>query len=210
MYLGLIKTCLDTKLSLKHTIKLDKHSKDFSMASVYDIPVKTIQGTDSTLNQYEGKVLLVVNVASKCGLTPQYEGLEKLYSEKKDQGLEILGFPANNFLAQEPGTDEEIQQFCSLTYNVNFPLFAKISVAGDDKHPLYDTLIHAIPERLGEGPWWKDLVDYGLTPNAKPEVLWNFEKFVINKQGEVVARFAPDITADDPRLLEVLEVELAK
>ena len=95
------------------------------MASVYDIPVKTIQGTDTTLNQYEGKVLLIVNVASKCGLTPQYEGLEKLYSEKKDQGLEILGFPANNFLAQEPGTDEEIQKFCSLTYNVEFPLFAK-------------------------------------------------------------------------------------
>ena len=180
------------------------------MASVYDIPVKTIQGADTTLNQYEGKVLLVVNVASKCGLTPQYEGLEKLYSEKKDQGLEIIGFPANNFLAQEPGTDEEIQQFCSLTYNVNFPLFSKISVADDDKHPLYQTLTQAIPERIGEGPWWKDLVDYGLTPNPKPEILWNFEKFLVAKNGEIVARFAPDITADDPRLLEVLQTELAK
>ena len=210
MHLGLIKTCLDTELSLKHTIELDQYHKDFSMASAYDIPVKTIQGTDTTLNQYEGKVLLVVNVASKCGLTPQYEGLEKLYSEKKDQGLEILGFPANNFLAQEPGTDEEIQQFCSLTYNVDFPLFSKISVAGDDKHPLYQTLTQAIPERIGEGPWWKDLVDYGLTPNPKPEVLWNFEKFLIAKDGEIVARFAPDITADDPRLLEILQAELAK
>lgn len=179
-------------------------------SSVYDIPLKTINGNDATLNQYEGKVLLLVNVASKCGLTPQYEGLEKLYQDKKSAGLEILGFPANNFLAQEPGSNEEIQQFCSLTYNVSFPLFAKISVAGDDKHPLYDTLIHAIPERLGEGPWWKDLVDYGLTPNPKPEVLWNFEKFLVNKQGEVVARFAPDITADDPRILDAINAELAK
>ena len=178
--------------------------------TVYDIPVNTIKGESSTLNQYQGKVLLIVNVASKCGLTPQYEGLEKLYKEKKDQGLEILGFPANNFLAQEPGSDDEIQQFCSLTYNVDFPLFAKISVAGDDKHPLYDTLINAIPERIGEGPWWKDLVDYGLTPNPKPEVLWNFEKFLVNKNGEIVARFAPDITADDPRITSAIEAELKK
>ncbi|MEG0198554.1 MAG: glutathione peroxidase, partial [Acinetobacter sp.] len=103
--------------------------------SVYDIPVKTIQGNETTLNQYQGKVLLIVNTASKCGLTPQYEGLEKLYQDKKEQGLEILGFPANNFLAQEPGSDEEIQEFCSLNYQVAFPLFSKISVAGEDKHP---------------------------------------------------------------------------
>ena len=178
--------------------------------SVYDIPVKTIQGNDTTLNQYQGKVLLIVNTASKCGLTPQYEGLEKLYKEKKDQGLEILGFPANNFLAQEPGYDEEIQEFCSLNYQVNFPLFSKISVAGEDKHPLYQTLTQAIPERIGEGPWWKDLVDYGLTPNPKPEVLWNFEKFLINKNGEVVARFAPDITEDDARIVDAVNAELAK
>lgn len=176
--------------------------------SVYDISLNNIQGQQSTLNQYQGKVLLVVNVASKCGLTPQYESLEKLYQSKKSEGLEILGFPANNFLEQEPGTNEEIQQFCSINYNVNFPLFAKISVAGPDKHPLYDTLIHAIPERIGEGPWWKDLEEYGLTPNPKPEVLWNFEKFLINKKGQVVARFAPDITAEDPRLLEAIENEL--
>ena len=97
--------------------------------SVYDIPVKTIQGNETTLNQYQGKVLLIVNTASKCGLTPQYEGLEKLYQDKKEQGLEILGFPANNFLAQEPGSDEEIQEFCSLNYQVAFPLFSKISAA---------------------------------------------------------------------------------
>ncbi|HRM29525.1 MAG TPA: glutathione peroxidase [Acinetobacter johnsonii] len=178
--------------------------------SIYNIPVKTIQGEDINLNQYQGKVLLVVNVASKCGLTPQYEGLEKLYQYKKSQGLEILGFPANNFLAQEPGSDAEIQEFCSLNYQVDFPLFSKISVAGDDKHPLYETLTHAVPERIGEGSWWKDLVDYGLTPNEPPEVLWNFEKFLINKNGEVVARFAPDITANDPRIVDAINAELAK
>ncbi len=180
------------------------------MASIYHIPVKTIQGNEVDLSQYQGKVLLVVNVASKCGLTPQYEGLEKLYEAQKENGLEVLGFPANNFLAQEPGTDAEIQEFCSLTYDVKFPLFSKISVAGNDKHPLYQTLTQAIPERIGEGPWWKDLVDYGLTPNPKPEVLWNFEKFLVNKEGEVVARFAPDITADDARLVDAINAELAK
>lgn len=180
------------------------------MASVYDISVKSIDGKETTLNQYAGKVLLLVNVASKCGLTPQYEGLQQLYKDKKDQGLEILGFPANNFLEQEPGTDEEIQEFCSINYQVDFPLFSKISVAGAEKHPLYQVLTQAIPERLGEGPWWEDLVEYGLTPNPKPEVLWNFEKFLVNKQGEVVARFAPDIQANDARITDAINVELAK
>lgn len=180
------------------------------MSTITQITVDKIDGTTTTLDAYQGKVLLVVNVASKCGLTPQYEGLEKLYKEKKSEGLEILGFPANNFLEQEPGSNEDIQQFCSLHYDVTFPLFSKISVAGEDKHPLYQALIAAQPERIGEGPWWQDLVEYGLTPNPKPEVLWNFEKFLINKQGEVVARFAPDITADDPRIVDAIEAELAK
>lgn len=178
--------------------------------SVYDIPVKTIQGDETTLNQYTGKVLLIVNTASKCGLTPQYEGLQKLYADKKAQGLEILAFPSNDFLAQEPGTDAEIQEFCSLNFKVDFPLFAKIPVVGEAKHPLYATLTQAIPERIGEGPWHKDLVDYGLTPNEPPEVLWNFEKFLVNKQGEVVARFAPDITADDARIVDAINTELSK
>ena len=178
------------------------------MASIYNIPVKTILGDETTLNQYEGKVLLIVNVASKCGLTPQYEGLEQLYKDKKNQGFEILGFPANNFLEQEPGSDQEIQEFCSLNFQVDFPLFSKISVAGNDIHPLYQTLIHAIPQRIGEGPWWDDLVNYGLTPNNPPEVLWNFEKFLVNKKGEIVARFAPDIKADDARILEAIDHEL--
>ena len=178
--------------------------------SVYHIPVQNIKGQTVDLEQFKGKVLLIVNVASKCGLTPQYEGLEQLYQTKKDQGLEILGFPANNFLEQEPGSNDEIEQFCSVNYDVHFPLFAKISVAGADKHPLYQTLTQAIPERTGEGPWWKDLVDYGLTPNNPPEVLWNFEKFLVNKNGEIVARFAPDITADDERIVKAIEAELAK
>ena len=180
------------------------------MSTIQDIAFQKMGGATATLADYQGKVALIVNVASKCGLTPQYEALEKLYRLKKAEGLEILGFPANNFLEQEPGTNDEIEQFCSLNYDVHFPLFAKISVAGEDKHPLYQTLTQAIPERLGEGPWWKDLVDYGLTPNNPPEVLWNFEKFLVNKNGEIVARFAPDITADDERIVSAIEAELAK
>lgn len=178
--------------------------------SVYDIAVKTNQGTETTLNQYAGKVLLIVNVASKCGLTPQYEGLQQLYAAKQAQGLEILAFPSNDFLAQEPGSDTEIQQFCSVNYQIDFPLFSKITVVGADKHPLYQALTQAIPERIGEGPWVKDLTDYGLTPNQPPEVLWNFEKFLVNKKGQVVARFAPDIAADDARIMDAIEAELAK
>ncbi|MBJ7517557.1 MAG: glutathione peroxidase, partial [Stenotrophomonas sp.] len=113
--------------------------------SIQEIPVTTIEGQPASLADYRGKVLLVVNVASKCGLTPQYEGLQKLYVEKQAQGLEVLGFPANNFLGQEPGSEADIQQFCQLTYDVSFPMFAKISVAGADVHPLYQQLIAAQP-----------------------------------------------------------------
>lgn len=180
------------------------------MTSVYNIPVVTINGAETTLNQYQGKVLLIVNVASKCGLTSQYEGLQKLYNDQKSAGLEILAFPSNDFLAQEPGSNEEIQQFCSVNYQIDFPLFSKITVVGEDKHPLYQALTQAIPERIGEGPWVKDLTDYGLTPNQPPEVLWNFEKFLVNKNGEVVARFAPDIAADDARISDAIAAELAK
>ena len=178
--------------------------------SIYAIPVKTVSGENTTLADYQGKVLLVVNVASKCGLTPQYEGLQKLYTEKKAEGLEILGFPANNFKGQEPGTDEEIQQFCSLNYNVDFPLFSKISVVGEDQHPLYHYLTQAQPQRTGSEDFAEHLKSFGNTPNEPPEVLWNFEKFLVNKQGEVVARFAPNIPADDPQIVEAINTELAK
>lgn len=178
--------------------------------TIYDIPVNTIQGESSSLKPYAGKVLLVVNTASKCGLTKQYEGLEKLYQSQKAQGLEILGFPANNFKQQEPGSDEEILSFCSLNYDVHFPLFSKISVTGTDQHPLYSVLTQAQPETIGEGPHRARLIGLGIPTTQKPEVLWNFEKFLIDKQGHVVGRFAPDVTADDPRLLQAIETELAK
>ena len=178
--------------------------------SVYGIPVNTITGQKTDLNQYAGKVLLVVNTASKCGLTPQYEGLEKLYQQKKQQGFEILGFPANNFNGQEPGSDDEINSFCSLNYDVSFPLFSKISVSGNDQHPLYARLIEAQPQTTGDGPMRDKLKSFGIEHSNAPEVLWNFERFLINKQGEVVARFAPDITADDARIVAAIDAELAK
>ncbi|WP_287029574.1 MULTISPECIES: glutathione peroxidase [Pseudomonas] len=180
------------------------------MSNLYEIPVTSIDGTAQTLEPYKGKVLLVVNVASKCGLTPQYEGLEKLYESKHAAGLEVLGFPANDFLGQEPGSDEEIKAFCSLTYDVKFPLFAKISVVGDGQHPLYQALTRALPDATGEGPMREKLKGYGIQANPVPEVQWNFEKFLIGRDGRVAARFAPDVTADDPRLVEAVEAELAK
>lgn len=180
------------------------------MSTLYDIPLTRIDGTAATLADYQGKVLLVVNVASKCGLTPQYEGLESLYQSKRDRGLEVLGFPANNFKGQEPGTNEEIRDFCSTTYNVDFPLFSKISVVGEDQHPLYAQLTSAQPNSIGDGPFRERLAGYGMAPADPVDVLWNFEKFLINRQGEVVARFAPDVTADDPRLVAAIEAELAK
>ncbi|MGV7209652.1 glutathione peroxidase [Oxalobacteraceae bacterium A2-2] len=180
------------------------------MASLLDIPLKKIDGGEDTLARHKGKVLLVVNVASKCGLTPQYAGLEKLYQEQRAQGLEVLGFPANDFKGQEPGTDAEIQEFCSLNYDVKFPLYSKISVLGPDQHPLYAELTRAQPEAIGEGPFRERLTQYGVHPENKQDVLWNFEKFLISRDGKVVARFSPDVTAEDPRLLRAIEVELAK
>jgi glutathione peroxidase len=180
------------------------------MSNVYDIPVKRITGEAATLGDYRGNVLLVVNVASKCGLTPQYEGLEQLFEAKRAQGLTVVGFPANNFKEQEPGTDAQIQQFCTLTYNVQFPLFSKISVKGADRHPLYDALTGAQPNAIGEGPFRERLKGYGIDGGALDEVLWNFEKFLIDRNGEVVARFSPDVTANDPRLLAAVDAELSR
>ena len=177
--------------------------------ALQNILLTTIDGTVATLGDYAGKVLLLVNVASKCGLTPQYEGLEKLYREKKDAGLEVLGFPANNFNGQEPGSEDEIRQFCSLTYDVTFPMFAKISVAGADVHPLYQQLVAAQPVATGEGPMREKLVGFGIEPNPAPGILWNFEKFLVGRDGRVVARFAPDVTADDPRLRAAIDAALA-
>jgi glutathione peroxidase len=178
--------------------------------SLYDIPVKRIDGSDGDLSPYRGKVLLIVNVASRCGLTPQYEGLEALYQSRHAQGLEVLGFPANDFKAQEPGTDAEIARFCALNYDVHFPLFSKISVRGDDQHALYAELTRSQRESIGEGPWRDKLRGHGIDTGTPGEVLWNFEKFLVSRRGEVVARFSPDTAADDPRLLSAVDAELAK
>ena len=179
-------------------------------ASIYDIPLTDIAGAPTSLGKYRGEVLLVVNVASKCGLTPQYAGLQKLYADKHAAGLEVLGFPANDFKGQEPGTEAEIASFCSTQYDVDFPLFAKISVVGPEKHPLYKSLTAARPQAEGGDGMRKNLVGYGITPNPQPEVLWNFEKFIIGRDGTVVGRFTPDVTADDPRLVAALDAALAR
>jgi glutathione peroxidase len=182
------------------------------MAPIQDIGVKTIDGRDARLADYAGKVLLIVNVASKCGLTPQYEGLEKLYERYQGQGLEVLGFPANNFNGQEPGSNEEIQSFCTTNFGVKFPMFEKLSVSGVDQHPLYRELVQAAPKATGnpDVDMRAQLKGYGIEPNPEPEVLWNFEKFLVNRQGEVVGRFTPDLPPEDPKIVEAVEAELAK
>jgi glutathione peroxidase len=181
-------------------------------ASILDIPVKKITGEDTSLDEFKGNVLLVVNVASKCGLTPQYEGLEKIYEQYKGQGLIVAGFPANDFKAQEPGTNEDIQTFCTTNFGVKFPLFEKITVVGAEKHPLYEALIAAQPKAvsLSEIPFREKLKGYGIEGNADPEILWNFEKFLVSRSGEVVKRFAPDTQPDAPELKAAIEAELAK
>ncbi len=181
-------------------------------ASVLDIPVKKISGEETTLAEYKGHVLLVVNVASKCGLTPQYEGLERVYEQYKGQGLVVAGFPANDFRAQEPGTNEEIQTFCTTNFGVKFPLFEKITVVGPGKHPLYKALIEEQPKAvsLSEVPFREKLKGYGIDGNPDPEILWNFEKFLVSRSGQVVERFAPDTQPDAPQLTAAIEAELAK
>lgn len=177
----------------------------------YEIPVKTIDGEVTNLGEYKDKVLLVVNVASKCGLTPQYEGLQKLYGEYQAKGFEVLGFPANNFMGQEPGTEDEIKEFCDANYSVKFPLFSKISVKGDDQHQLYHYLTETKSDTdVNDGGLEEKLKGFGHNRSTPSEVLWNFEKFLIGKNGEIAARFAPDVTPNDERFLAKLEEELGK
>ena len=175
------------------------------------IPLTRIDGSPDSLANHAGKVLLVVNVASKCGLTPQYEGLEKLYNAKKDEGLEVLGFPANDFGAQEPGTPDEIVEFCKVNYGVTFPLFAKADVTGPAQQPLYAALTAAQPSKQGPAEEFRErLRGYGMTPTSDPDVLWNFEKFLVGRDGSVVGRFAPGVAPDDAALVGAIEAELAK
>jgi glutathione peroxidase len=161
--------------------------------SVHDIPVRTIDGRDTSLREYAGRALLVVNVASECGYTPQYAGLEQLWREYGPAGLTILGFPCNQFGGQEPGTADEIVEFCSSVYDVTFPLFEKIEVNGPGRHPLYERLVRQ-PFADGRG--------------AGDDVTWNFEKFVVSPDGEPVARFAHRVEPDDPDLLVAIKAQL--
>jgi glutathione peroxidase len=159
--------------------------------SLYDIPVKTLRGEDSSLSAYAGKALLVVNVASKCGLTPQYAALEALHEQYARRGFAVVGFPCNQFLGQEPGTAEEIEQFCSTRYGVTFPMFEKIDVNGEGRHPIYAVLTEAADAEGHRG-----------------DIRWNFEKFLVSPSGAVVARFSPVTVPDDPTVIEAIEANL--
>lgn len=178
--------------------------------ALFDTPLATLDGLPTTLKPWLGKVLLVVNTASKCGLTPQYEVLVSLYRRYKDRGFEVLGFPANDFKEQEPGTNEEIATFCSTTFGVDFPMFSKIAVTGPDKHPLYKALIAEKPEArsLPGADFRAALVGYGITPTEAPEILWNFEKFLIGRDGKVIDRFSPDTAPDADIIVEAIEKAL--
>lgn len=180
--------------------------------ALYDIPLNRIDGSPGNLAAYRGSVLLIVNVASACGLTPQYAGLEAAYEKYRGQGLAVLGFPCNDFGAQEPGTHEEIKQFCEAKFNVQFPLFAKLSVKSASRHPLYQQLIAAQPKALFKpgSDFREKLAKYGIQQEHDSDVLWNFEKFLVSRKGEVVGRFAPDTAPDDPQLVAAIEAELAK
>jgi glutathione peroxidase len=159
------------------------------MAGIYDFEVEDIRGNAQSMAVYQGKVLLIVNTASKCGFTPQFEGLQALYSDLADKGLEVLGFPCNQFMNQDPGSNDSIGQFCSLNYGVSFPMFAKVEVNGDNTHPLYCYLKHEASGLLGS-----------------EQVKWNFTKFLVNRDGEVLKRYPPttkpaDIRADIEKAL---------
>lgn len=204
-------------------------------APIAGIPFQTADGRRTSLGEYRGQVLLVVNVAAKSGLTPQYDQLERLHESLQSEGFSVLGFPANEFGSQEPGIDTEIrefgrisygfsvatssspsgvggiQEFCRLSYGDTFPVFAKISVKGPDIHPLYQRLTAAVRKAWPkpDGTLMPKLAQKGLL-GAEGEVSWNFEKFLIGRDGRVATRFAPDVTPDDPALLEAIRTELAK
>lgn len=178
--------------------------------NIFDFSVAKIDGGEVKLRDFKDKVVLIVNVASKCGLTPQYEGLEKLYKEYKDQGLMVLGFPANEFLAQEPGTNAEIQEFCRMNFGVEFPMFEKIVVKGPGQHPLYQHLTHVIPEATMKpgGTLLERLGSKGLLAGKPNDIKWNFEKFLVNKKGEVVGRFSPELDPLDPIIVNQIKEQL--
>jgi len=159
----------------------------FAAENVYNFTLPSIDGEPTSLGNYKGKVILLVNVASRCGFTPQYSALEGLYEKYKDQGFVILGFPANNFGGQEPGTNAEIKNFCSTKYNVTFPMFAKVSVKGADCTPLYQYLTRE------------------ANPSLSGDIKWNFTKFLVDRQGRVVTRFESPVKPDSPEVVEAIE-----
>jgi len=173
--------------------------------SIHDISVKRADGSSASLGDYAGKVLLIVNVASKCGLTPQYDGLEALYRDYRDRGLVVLGFPSNDFAGQEPGSDAEIQDFCRLTYGVDFPVLSKISVKGGHADPLYKALTGAWPKTLFK----PDSKMAARRSAADTDVAWNFEKFLVGRDGSVVGRFGPDVPPQDRIIVDAIEAQLA-
>ena len=161
-----------------------------SAGSIQDIPLKDIDGKDTSLKPYQGKVVLIVNVASRCGYTPQYKGLEAVYEKYKDKGLVVLGFPCNQFGAQEPGTAQEIKEFCSSKYNVTFPMFSKIDVNGPNRHPLYIALA-------------------GKDSPFPGDIKWNFSKFLVGRDGKILHRFEPGTTPESPELTAAIDTALA-
>jgi glutathione peroxidase len=172
------------------SVASEASDKQKEPTSIYDFVMPLIDSSSVSLKDYQGKVILIVNVASKCGFTGQYEGLQKLYENYKDKGFVILGFPANNFLGQEPGTEKEIAEFCKLNYGVTFPMFSKISVKGKDQHPLY-----------------KFLTESKANPEHAGKISWNFNKFIIDRKGNIVARFGSMTSPLSKKL--VAEVEQA-
>ncbi len=186
-----------------------------SEAALYELPIHRISGERTSLAEYKGKVLLIVNVASKCGLTAQYDALEDLYERFRESGFVVLGFPANDFAGQEPGSNEEIHTFCRSTFSVDFPMFSKIAVTGPSADPLYKALTAAIPTATtttASEPFRVGITGFlatlGQTPTAPPEILWNFEKFLVDRQGKVVARFSPEVLPDDPAVVAAIESAL--
>ena len=181
-------------------------------APLLEIPLRRANGTSTNLSEFKGQVLLLVNVASQCGLTPQYDGLARLYEQYGERGLMIVAFPANEFGAQEPGTNSEIQEFCQSNYGIKFPVLEKIVVKGEDKHPLYKHLTQKIPRaiRRPDSKFEALLKQHNLFSDEPGEITWNFEKFLVNRQGQVVGRFAPDMTPNDQVLIDAIEILLAE
>jgi glutathione peroxidase len=180
------------------------------IAPLFQIPLSRIDGNLATLAEYQGSVLLIVNVASACGLTPQYAGLESVYEKFRTRGFVVLGFPCNDFAGQEPGSHGEIQRFCETQYGVRFPLFEKVTLKSQGRHPLYRHLIAAQPKaQFRPDSTLRSLLESsGVGPEHDSDVLWNFEKFLVDRNGAVVGRFAPDTPPDDPTIVAAIEAQL--